>query len=82
MTDISWGAMIGGALSYLLGLWVAGYWRKGERGTVEYGTRNPDNHDHIYAHRSLETARGAAEWWGIDNKVYVRHNTSWKVLND
>lgn len=47
----------------------------------EYGARDPDDHSRIHAHRSLEMAEDAAEWWRIDGKVYVRQVTEWRVLD-
>ena len=56
----------------------------GEAPTViyEYGTRSPDDHNLIYAHRSFVAAEGAAEWGAIDGKVYVRQVTEWRPLDD
>jgi hypothetical protein len=49
--------------------------------SVEYGARDPDNHSKIHVHKNLEMARDAADWWGIDGKVYVRAVTDWEVLD-
>jgi hypothetical protein len=69
-----------GLLVYTLGL-VIGRWTamRPSRMTSEYGARDPDSQSKIHAHRNLEMARDAADWWNIDDKVYVRRVTSWRV---
>jgi len=51
------------------------------RVSYEYGASDPDDHSRIHVHRDLEMAREAAEWWGIDRKVFRREVTEWEVLN-
>ncbi len=50
--------------------------------SIEYGARDPDDHDKIHIHPSLRLAREAADWWSIDGKVYVRAVTDWEALDD
>jgi hypothetical protein len=81
MTDYGWAIPIYGLLVYALGVAIGRHSRR-PRGILEYGARDPDDHDKIHAHANLGMARDAADWWRIDGKVYVRRVTDWKVTDD